>query len=294
MPGELIVTREIAALPERREDAHKGDVGRIAVIGGCAGSVTMIGAPAFVANAALSSGAGLVQMFLPEGIITASGVLAPCATNRRLPLDAASILAATTDFHADVLAIGPGLGDTLPPDVIVEVMSSFHAPVVVDADALNCLAKPPNAQLQNPHRIVITPHPGEATRLLEARNVRRAIDHTDQSRRVAAIALHEAYGCIVVLKGYGTVVTNGDRIYTNETGNSGMATAGAGDVLTGIIAALMAQHMDPFEASILGVYLHGLAGDFAAEELGRWSVTATDILDYLPEAFCEHAAVGED
>jgi NAD(P)H-hydrate epimerase len=100
----------------------------------------------------------------------------------------------------------------------------------------------------------------------------------------------EATGCTVVLKGHGTVVTNGDRIYTNETGNSGMATGGTGDVLTGVIAGLIAQHMDPFEASILGVYLHGLAGDFAAEELGRHAMTALDVLDYLPEAFVEHEA----
>ncbi|MDO8630788.1 MAG: NAD(P)H-hydrate dehydratase, partial [Phycisphaerales bacterium] len=94
----------------------------------------------------------------------------------------------------------------------------------------------------------------------------------------------------IVLKVRGTIVTNGDRIYTNETGNSGMATAGAGDVLSGVIAALIGQRMEPFEAAILGVYLHGLAGDFAAEELGRWSMTAFDIIDYLPEAFGEHEA----
>ncbi|MBI1826200.1 MAG: NAD(P)H-hydrate dehydratase [Planctomycetes bacterium] len=293
MTGELIVTREISPLPERRDDAHKGDFGRIVVIGGCNGQVTMIGAPALVANAALASGTGLVQMFVPKTILNAVGVLVPCATMRSVPKDVEKILAAAGEFQADVLAIGPGLGNTLKPEGVFEVINSFGGPVVVDADALNRLAEVPEAKFVQPHRIVLTPHPGEAARLLEARQIHRAIERAETSRRVAAHALHEAYGCVVVLKGHGTIVTNGDRIYTNETGNSGMATPGAGDVLTGVIAGLIGQRMDPFEAAILGVYLHGFAGDFAAEELGRWSMTATDILDYLPEAFCEHAAAVE-
>jgi NAD(P)H-hydrate epimerase len=97
-----------------------------------------------------------------------------------------------------------------------------------------------------------------------------------------------------VLKGRGTIVTNGRRLYVNETGNAGMATGGAGDVLTGVIAALIGQRMEVFEAGILGVYLHGLAGDFASEELGRWSMTATDLVEYLPEAFCEHEMSGAE
>jgi NAD(P)H-hydrate epimerase len=100
--------------------------------------------------------------------------------------------------------------------------------------------------------------------------------------------LVEAYGCTAVLKGHGTIVTNGDRMYINETGNAGMASGGTGDVLTGVIAALLGQHLAPMEAAILGVYLHGLAGDFAAEELGRRSMTATDVIEYLPEALNEY------
>jgi len=253
----------------------------------------MIGAPGLAANAALTSGAGLVQMFVPEPILNAVAVLAPCATMRRLPSETAEILTAAQEFGADVVAIGPGLGNTLKAEVVVEVISSFGGPVVVDADALNRLAEVPDATLDHARQVVLTPHPGEAARLMKSKNINRTIDRAETSRRVAAHALHESYGCVVVLKGHGTIVTNGDRIYTNETGNSGMATPGAGDVLTGVIAGLIAQGMDAFEASILGVYLHGFAGDFAAEELGRWSMTATDILDYLPEAFCEHAAAVE-
>ena len=140
----------------------------------------------------------------------------------------------------------------------------------------------------NPQRVVLTPHAGELHRLLEARGRSRSVDRSAASRRDAACALVEAYGCCVALKGLGTIVTNGKRMYINETGNAGMATGGAGDVLTGVIAALIGQQLEPFEAAILGVYLHGLAGDFASEALGRLSMTAMDLVEYLPEAFSEH------
>ncbi|MEK6799461.1 MAG: NAD(P)H-hydrate dehydratase [Planctomycetota bacterium] len=291
MTNDLIVTREIAPLPSRRDDAHKGEVGRIVIIGGtCGPDAAMVGAPALAANGALRAGAGLVQLLVPAEIRTSTAVLAPCATTRTLPSDSASILAAIADFSADVVAIGPGLGSTLAGTAIVEVLTQFSGPAVVDADALNRLAEAPTFALPRAHRIVMTPHPGEARRLLSARGRPCPVDETAPARRQAACDLVAAYGCTVVLKGRHTVVTNGDRLFVNETGNSGMATGGTGDVLTGVIAGLIGQKMDPLEASILGVYLHGLAGDYAAEELGRWSMTAIDLLDYLPEAFSEHEA----
>lgn len=315
---ELIVTHEIAPLPERSRDAHKGDVGRIVIIGGSNSDTLMIGAPALAANAAFRAGAGLVQMLVPAELRESVCVLAPCSTARSLPLTPHEILRCATEYAANVLAIGPGLGRTLASDSIIQLLDTFAGPCVVDADALNMLAESGRAanfssrgaveqrsqgfdsrqsQIENSpqlwpirdaHRVVLTPHSGEARRLLDSFGITKAIDSTPQSRRAAAYALVQATGCTVVLKGHNTVVTNGDRIYTNETGNPGMATAGAGDVLTGIIAALIGQHMPPFEAAVLGVYLHGLAGDFAAEELGRHAMTALDILDYLPEAFIEH------
>jgi len=288
MPGDLIVTREIAALPERRDDAHKGEVGRIVIIGGSCDEVLMVGAPALTANAALRSGAGLVQMFVPASLREAVCILAPCATTRSLPTTADAILAAVREFAADVLVVGPGLGRSLSAQAVVDVLNGFDTAVVVDADGLNLLSTIHDWRARDPHRVVLTPHPGELRRLLSGRGADRTIESNPQSRRAAACALVEATGCTVVLKGRGTIVTNGDRIYTNETGNSGMATAGTGDVLCGVIAALIGQKMEPFEAAILGVYLHGLAGDFAAEELGRWSMTAVDLVDYLPEAFGEH------
>ena len=114
------------------------------------------------------------------------------------------------------------------------------------------------------------------------------------ARRDAALTLARAFGCNIVFKGAGTIVTNEDRVFVNETGNSGMASAGTGDVLTGIIAAFIGQRVEPFEAAILGVFLHGLSGDFAAEELGRLSLTAPDLIDYLPEAIRDQETADEN
>lgn len=293
MSRELIVTQEIAPAPTRRDDAHKGDVGRVAVIGGCAGEVMMVGAPSLAAAAALRGGAGLVQLFVPDRIRESVAVITPCATVRALAADAPSILAGLAAFDTDVLAMGPGLGDSLSPQTVADVIAGFAGPMVIDADALNALAKMPTFAIPDSTRVLLTPHPGEARRLLSSRGVDKNIESGAPSRRVAACALAELFGASVALKGRGTIVTNGERIYTNQTGNSGMASGGTGDVLTGLIAALIGQHMPVLEAAILGVYLHGLAGDFAAEELGRLSLTALDLIDYLPEAFAEHESAAE-
>lgn len=287
--SDPVVTREIAPIPPRSDDTHKGDVGRIAVIGGCDdGDVMMVGAPALVANAAFRSGAGLVQMLVPESIRSCVAVLTPCATTRTLPTTLDLLLQAIEDFHADVVAIGPGLGQALDPATVLQCVKELKVPVVIDADGLNLIAQCPGGAQWDTTRCVMTPHPGEMRRLLSAKNVALPEGDVTEVRKQEAYLLVEHYQTTVVLKGRHTVVTNGDRIYINETGNAGMATGGAGDVLTGIIAALIGQRVDVLEASILGVYLHGLAGDFAAQELGRCSMTAMDLIEYLPEAFSEH------
>lgn len=289
MNPDIIMTQEIAHLPRRADDAHKGDAGRIVVIGGACGEVMMVGAPALAALAALRSGAGLVQVFAPESIRAAILTLVPGATARTLPASADAIHAALQEYQADVVALGPGLSHSLTPQVVGQLLAACTLPMVVDADGLNLLAAVPGLDIPDAHRIVLTPHMGEMRRLLAGRGRNVPTGSSPATRREAACTLVDAYGCTVVLKGPGTIVTNGDRLYTNATGNSGMATAGTGDVLTGVIAALLGQRLVALEAAILGVHLHGLAGDFAAEELGRHSLTAQDVVDYLPDAFCEHA-----
>jgi len=291
---DCTVTKDIPSLPTRRDDAHKGDVGRIAVVGGCAGELMMVGAPSLCANAAYRAGAGLVQLLVPEPIRGAAAICAPCATVRTLPVDANTLLNALSEFKADVLAIGPGLGDSLTPDCILECMNGFPGAVVADADALNRLSQLGEFSVSRPERILLTPHAGEMERLLNGIGLELELDRSPSTRRDAAITFVDAIGCTVILKGRGTVVASPRRYYINETGNAGMATGGTGDILTGVIAGLVGQKMDPFDAAVLGVYLHGLAGDFTAEELGRHSLTALDLLEYLPEAFAEHATGHSD
>lgn len=284
MPISPSITREISPLPSRRDDAHKGDVGRLLIVGGRHDDLAMVGAPALAANAAVRSGAGLVQLLLPADLCIAALTIAPCATARVLSDSGEQILKAAHEFGADVLAIGPGLGLSIAPSTFAEVVVRFAGPIVVDADGLNLLAAATKFSIPNPQRIVLTPHVGEAKRLLISRGHDVAID-TTTARREAACLLAEEFQCVIVLKGRGTLVTNGERLYINDTGNPGMATGGSGDVLTGIVTALLCQGLPSFDAARLGAHVHGIAGDLAAAQLGQVSLIASDLIDYLPPAF---------
>jgi NAD(P)H-hydrate epimerase len=184
-----------------------------------------------------------------------------------------------------VAAMGPGLGqsDELG-DILTAVLEQTTTPLVLDADALNVLAASRLDSLRK-HQgpIVLTPHPGEFARLLGC-----DIPTVQARRQELAAEFARTHGVVVVLKGHGTVVTDGRSVYVNTTGNPGMATGGTGDVLGGLIAALIGQKLEPFAAAQLGVYLHGRAGDLAREQVGEVSLLAADLLDYLPRAFQRH------
>jgi len=287
MPDPVKIVTRIPPLPTRADNAHKGDVGRIVIIGGRLDDIGMVGAPALAANAALRCGSGLVQIATAAAAQATVGLLAPCATSRALFADDDTSLASlAVQFGADVVAIGPGLDPRIDAQQINELVSKFSGGIVIDADGLNLLASMGSWEAAWPHQIVLTPHPGEMRRLLDGWRVQTDAD----DRQHIAIRLAQATNAIVVLKGAGTVVTDGYRLYINQTGNSGMATAGAGDVLTGVIAAFLGQQMLPFEAAMLAVYVHGLAGDIVAEEVGRLSLPATDRIEFLPDALCDVAA----
>ena len=284
----LTIVRNIRSIPRlarRKRDSHKGDYGRVLIVGGSRG---MIGAPALAASAALRSGAGLVKMALPASIQLISASLEPCATSLALPDTAAGtfslaavgkITAAAKDH--DVIAIGPGLGTSAAlTKLVASVISLAGKPVVIDADGLNNLAQIRDWPKKALARLLLTPHPGEAKRLWSSLSK----SAWPNDRRAVALGLAHACRQTVVLKGAGTVVTDGSRIYVNKTGNPGMATGGSGDVLTGVIAALIGQGMSLFDSAVLGVYLHGRAGDLAAEMLGEVSLTARDLLEVLPDA----------
>lgn len=279
-------------MPGRAADAHKGDFGRVLVVGGSRG---MVGAVALAANAALRGGAGLVTFAAPETIQLSVATLCPCATSIPLTCNVDGGLSAkavrqilTAADACDVLAVGPGMGVGMVQRNIVQSVLEQARPVVLDADGLNHLAGIEDWPARRRCRLVLTPHPGEFGRL---RDVAIADVQADRVQQAAAAArqwtdvrTEDCPDLVCVLKGAGTVVTDGGRAYVNKTGNPGMATGGSGDVLTGLIAALIGQGLSPFDAACLGVNVHGSAGDLAAGQLGQASLTASDILENLPAA----------
>ena len=253
-----------------------------------AGSVGMSGAAALAGRAALRAGAGLVRVATAKSALPIVASFEPCYTTIPLDEDTAgrisgrannAILDAVADN--DALAFGPGVGQSGDLRTIVQTLLQQEGPaVVVDGDGLNNLAKVKEWPKRLKAKAVLTPHPGEMKRLWSGLFRERLPDQREQ--QAVEMAAHS--GAIVVLKGAGTVVTDGRKVYINKTGNPGMATAGSGDVLTGVITALLGQGLDGFDAAVLGVYIHGLAGDIAAGQLGQVSLMATDIIDYLPRA----------
>ncbi|MFO8013388.1 MAG: NAD(P)H-hydrate dehydratase [Phycisphaerae bacterium] len=269
--------------PTRPADAHKGTAGLVLVV---AGSRGMAGAAALVGNAALRAGAGLVRIATADAALDTVAGLAPCCTTAPLPDDGASVTAEAAGTvlglaaGQDAIGMGPGLGQSEAVGRLVrDVLAGATVPIVLDADGLNVLAGEAREVLERSQApVVLTPHPGEAARLLGT-----SAKEIQADREAAAVALAERAE-VAVLKGAGTVVTDGLRLYVNETGNPGMATAGAGDVLTGMLTALVASGMEPFDAAVLAVWAHGRAGDLAAERLGPLGLTAWDILGCVPES----------
>lgn len=304
--GRWKLVSSVPVLPRRDREAHKGSFGRVLII---AGSKGMIGAPALVANAALRSGAGLVTVACPESIQRAVAMLCPCATTVPLPeehrglinpakmaarLGEAGLIGKTG--RPNVIAAGPGIGQDSAShakaivSTLLNLRKQLDIPMVLDADALNAIALVATELNETPQLpcCVITPHPGEMAKLSKS----TIVDVQAERREFAAAASdgfssaqNEAGRTIVVLKGAGTLVTDGTMMYENNTGNPGMATGGSGDVLTGVIAGLLGQRLSLMDASILGVHVHGLAGDLAAERTGEISLIATDLIDELPNAF---------
>jgi NAD(P)H-hydrate epimerase len=287
-PATTIVT-EVPRLPPRPADANKGTFGHALVV---AGSRGMSGAAVLCGSAALRGGAGLVRLAVPAGLLPLVAPGNPCYMTAPLPEDAEGRLALPARDEllglfrwASAAGVGPGLGRS--PDLsglLADLLGQTQTPLVLDADALNGLAG--RVELLRSHRgpLVLTPHPGEFARLTGS-----DIPAIQADRQGHAVRFAAAYGVVLVLKGHGTVVTDGRRVYVNTTGNPGMATGGTGDVLTGLAAALLAQGLETFAAAQLAVYLHGRAGDLARDERGEACLIASDLLHFLPRAFLSHA-----
>lgn len=285
-------------LPRRAPDAHKGTFGRVLVVGGSRG---MIGAPALTGNAALRGGAGLTTLAVPEVIQLAVATLCPCATSLPLACDAAGELAPESirQFLAlaeqcSVLAVGPGMGVGGGQKNLILACLEQSKPVVLDADGLNNLCGIEGWAAMRQCPVVLTPHPGEFARLtgmkvtdVQADRVKHALDAARKWNAEIRSPAAPIPPLVLVLKGAGTVVTDGQSVYVNNTGNPGMATGGSGDVLTGLLAGIVAQGLPVFGAACLAVHAHGRAGDLAAGKMGEVSLVATDILEFLPQALCE-------
>jgi ADP-dependent NAD(P)H-hydrate dehydratase len=285
MTPEAIET--IPTLPPRPRDSNKGLFGSVLVV---AGSRGMAGAAALCGAAALRSGAGLVRIGTPAEVQPTVASFEPsymayplpCDENGGLHFEKAQAVLERLIQTSSVVAVGPGLGQSDDIRQLVKfLIKSTSKPLVIDADGLNALVGQTELLSERTHPTIVTPHPGEFARLTGATIADVQSDRIGRATRLAALS----GSLIVVLKGAGTVVTDGKRYYINTTGNPGMATGGTGDVLTGVIAALLAQNVKPFEAAQLGVFIHGLAGDVARDQNGEIGLIAGDLVDALPDAF---------
>lgn len=271
-------------LPDRPEDSNKGTFGKVLNI---AGSKNLIGAAFLSSKSALKIGAGYVTLACPQSIIQTIATMLPEVTFN--PLDETDIGSISKNneikelYQYNVISIGCGITTNKETKAFMfNVLNKLNKTqkVVIDADGINILANHKGEiSLKN---AIITPHPKELSRLLNV-----PLEEIVTNREKYARITSQTYECITVLKGHNTIVTNGEAILYNKSGSSALAKAGTGDVLTGIIAGLLAQKMKPFEAAILGVFLHGLAGDYAKDELTKYSVLASDIIKYLPYAINE-------
>jgi ADP-dependent NAD(P)H-hydrate dehydratase len=265
-------------LPARPADGHKGTFGTVIVVGG---SRTMLGAPTLTASAALRAGCGLVKIAASSDILPFCLTIEPSATGIALP-EPEKIDGFSAKLNSQaVLAIGPGMGEgDYQKKLIIELLGSRH-PIVLDADGLNNMAAM-DLSVAN-RNFVVTPHPGEFKRLAAKYKIKE--DPTSaKDRPAAASALARALKAVVVLKGDGTVISDGSRTVVNKTGNVALAIPGSGDVLTGLIASLMAQGMDAFAAARLGTHIHGICGDIYAERHGPAGLKAAELADLIPQA----------
>jgi len=275
-------------LPRRSRDSHKGDYGRVLLVGGSRG---MAGSISLSAMAAMRSGSGLVSVLVPDRCLETVAGFDPCLMTIPAPENvlgqfdtSAMNVFETHSLNANAIGIGPGMGTSAGSIALVTlacVMS--NVPRVFDADALNILAQGSDEyRMDGP--AVLTPHPGEMKRLV-------GVSASDRDGQIeAAVKLAATLNVVVLLKGARTFVTDGKECWFNTTGNPGMAKGGSGDCLTGIITSLLGQGIPPCPAAKLGAYLHGLAGDLAAKAIGEAGMTPTDMLRFLPEAIQQTSA----
>ena len=267
----------LSLLPDRLADTHKGNYGKLLLL---CGSKGYTGAAALAAMGALRSGAGLVFLTVPECIYEIESVKLAEPIVQALPskngmFSSDALFSLQKMFTGkDVLLIGPGIGRSQDTEAVVcFALEHFSGPVILDADGINVISEHKDLLRGRTHPTILTPHDGEAARLAGP------VGH---DRIVYAKNLASDLGCILLLKGHRTVITDGQTVYVNQTGNPGMAVGGSGDVLAGMIVSLLGQGIEPLHAAACGVWLHGAAGDICAKELGQYAMLPSDMLEALP------------
>ena len=270
-------------LPKRYSNMHKGDCGRVLVV---AGSVGFVGAACLCSKACIRCGSGLVTLATPQCIQPYASVKLTEVMTKPLKCESGVIskdaIPQIIDGlkNSDVCAIGPGLGRSKDLELVVKEMLKCDVPCVIDADGLNVISNDVDMLKEKNCRAILTPHPGEMSRLTSL-----SIAEIEENREDIALEFAEKYDVTLLLKGHNTVIASPDgRVKFNTTGNSGMASGGMGDVLTGVIASFVGQGLSCFDAAVLGAYLHGKAGDIAANEVGEFGLIASDVVDKLPYA----------
>ncbi|MBI5701324.1 NAD(P)H-hydrate dehydratase [Candidatus Saganbacteria bacterium] len=255
-------------LPKRKNDTNKGDYGRVLIVAGSSG---MLGAGVLASRAALRAGAGLVYWAVPSSLKDIANLATPEVIIKNYY--------EMSDIKYDCIACGPGLSQSENiKDLVLKLLKTSNCPLIIDADALNVLN---GDDLEKTNlQIIITPHPGEMARLANL-----SIDYIQKNRLKIAKEFSKKWNAIIVLKGYNTVVASPFGLeYVNKTGNPGMATAGSGDVLTGIIASFVGQGLPIFDAVCLAVNIHGIAGDLSKKDKGEYGMIASDIIENIPYA----------
>jgi len=272
-------------LKKRPRDSYKGNFGHVFIL---AGSRGLTGAAALCSNAALRSGAGLATLGIPVSLNKVMSkkltevMTFSLAETKEITLSLKAEKEILKKANAsDVVVLGPGLSRHPETQKLInKLILKIDKPMVMDADALNAIIRNISILKKIKSKYVVTPHPGEMSRLIN-----KSAEYIKNNRFLVAKKFSHDYNAVVVLKGAGTVVAEpGGKSYINTTGNPGMATAGSGDVLAGIIAGFLSQGLKIFDASAIGVYVHGLAGDFAAKDKGETGLIAGDILENIPYA----------
>jgi len=282
----ITIGREFKGMLKRRpRNSHKGDFGHVFIL---AGSRGFTGAAALCSNAALRSGAGLVTLGIPKSLNSAMALKLTEVMTFSLAETKEQTLSLKAEKNildkvkgSDIVVLGPGLSQNPGTRKLINrLILKVDKPMVLDADALNAISKNIDALKKVKTKYVITPHEGEMARLINKRP-----EYVKNNRLIVAKKFSRDYNAVVVLKGRGTIVAEpGGGYYINTTGNPGMATAGSGDVLTGIISGFLSQGLKIFDAARLGVYTHGLSGDIAARDKGEIGLMAGDILEKIPQA----------